>query len=394
MFVNRKYLITVLLLFFTAISCTQEADVSSQDDQTTGIEHLKVYYKEGRFAGWPANNGIWVWEDEILVGFVESEHLETDGFHSYDRKTARNKYARSLDGGETWTIYDAYEAGQTGIAFDHKIPEEEADQPVDLEEPIEDFTDPGFVITFMRDNYHNGPSTFYYSMNRGEDWKGPYKFPNLDTPGVATRTDYIVEGPQELSAFMNIGKQNGREGRVVYTRTTDGGLNWELVSHIGDEPEGFNIMPSTVRLSDTELYTVMRSREPEPRRDFLKAFRSTDNGTTWTEEANPAFDTGNGGSPPALVKMADGRLALAYIFRSDYGSRVQLRLSEDKGKTWSNEITLRSGDGATKDVGYPRMVQREDGNLVVIYYWNNALKEGAKPYRYIAATIVNPDIYK
>lgn len=387
------FLILLCILLFNLHAQAQNTETVSSISSNS-VKHVKVYYENGRFAGWPANNGIWIWDDEILVGFVESQHKETEGFHTYDRESARNKYARSLDGGETWTIEDAYSQGQTGIAFDHKIPEEEADQPVDLTDPIEDFTDPGFVITFMRDNYHNGPSTFYYSMNRGREWIGPYKFPNLGTNGVGTRTDYIVEGPQTLSAFMNVAKENGREGRVIYSRTTDGGMNWELVSWIGEEPEGFNIMPSTVRLSETELYTVMRSRELEPRRDFLKAFRSIDNGDSWQEETNPAFDTGNGGSPPALVKMNDGRLALAYIYRSDYGSRVHLRFSEDEGKSWGNEITLRSGDGATKDVGYPRMVQRPDGKLVVIYYWNNALQPDTDPYRYIAATIVDPNAYE
>ena len=377
------------------ISCADNQNNSAvSDENPEAIQHLKVYYEEGRFAGWPANNGIWVWEDEILVGFVEAAHRETEGFHTYDQETARNKYARSLDGGETWMIEDAYESGQTGFAYDHNITEDQADTPVELGEPIEDFTDPGFVITFMRDDYHDGPSTFYYSLNRGKEWNGPYSLPNLGTNGVGTRTDYFVEGPQELSAFMNVAKENGREGRVVFTKTSDGGVNWELVSWIGDEPEGFDIMPSSVRLSSTDLFTVMRSRDLNPRRDFLKAFRSTDNGNSWQEESNPAFDTGNGGSPPALVQMDDGRLALAYIYRSDYGSRVHLRFSEDEGKSWGNEITLRSGDGATKDVGYPRMVQRPDGKLVVIYYWNNALQKGADPYRYIAATIVDPNAYE
>lgn len=384
-------LVSVLLIS----SCAENHNYNATSDENSeAIQHLKVYYEEGRFAGWPANNGIWIWEDEILVGFVEAAHRETEGFHTYDQETARNKYARSLDGGESWTIEDAYEQGQSGFAYDHSIPEDQTESPIELEEPIEDFTDSGFAITYMRDNYHDGPSTFYYSMNRGREWNGPYSFPNLGTNGVGTRTDYVVEGPQTLSAFMNVAKENGREGRVIYTKTTDGGVNWELVSWIGEEPEGFDIMPSTVRLSETELYTVMRSRELEPRRDFLKAFRSTDNGDSWQEETNPAFDTGNGGSPPALVQMDDGRLALAYIYRSDYGSRVHLRFSGDNGQSWGNEITLRSGDGATKDVGYPRMVQRPDGKLVVIYYWNNAIQEEADPYRYIAATIVDPDEYE
>ena len=31
--------------------------------------HKVVYEKEGRFAGWPANHGMWSWGNEMVVGF-------------------------------------------------------------------------------------------------------------------------------------------------------------------------------------------------------------------------------------------------------------------------------------------------------------------------------------
>jgi len=381
----------VLSIGFFCFACNDHTEKRAKsNDDIESIKHLKVYSQDGRFAGWPANNAIWNWGDEILVGFVEAKHYETEGFHTYNRETARNKYARSLDGGETWVIEDAYELGQTGWAFDNNLPDELAEEPKILEESIEDFTNPDFLITWMRYNFHNGPSIFYYSNNRGHEWNGPYRFPDLDTPGIGTRTDYIVEGPQELSAFMNTAKENGREGRLVYTRTTDGGMTWELVSWLGDEePEGFEIMPSTVRLSPTEIFSTLRARDMNPRRDYMKAYRSVDNGQTWNEETEPVFDTGAGGSPPALLQMDDGRLALAYAYRSRYGSRICLRISDDNGQTWSHEIPIRTGDMANADIGYPRMVQREDGKLLIIYYWNHAANPKAKPYRYIAASIID-----
>jgi hypothetical protein len=391
-----KFKNVLLLSFLIALtSCAEQKNISeSQLNKSDSTQHIIVYKQDGRFAGWPANNGIWNWGDEILVGFVEAEHRETSGFHTYNQESTRNKYGRSLDGGLTWDIIDAYDVGQTARSFDNNLLNEEVDIPVTLEEPIEDFTNPDFIITWMRYNYHNGPSIFYYSNDKGHQWNGPYQFPDLDTYGIGTRTDYIVDGPKELSIFANAAKENGREGRVAHVRTTDGGVTWQRVSWIGDEPAGFDIMPSTVRLSSNELLTVIRSREPIPRRDFLRAFRSENNGATWKEEQNPSFETGNGGTPPALVRMQDGRLALTYIYRSNYGSRVHLRFSDDNGKTWGNEITIRSRDGATRDVGYPRMVQRKDGKLVIVYYWNHAVQEGSSPYRYIAASIVDPEDYK
>ncbi len=40
------------------------------------------------------------------------------------------------------------------------------------------------------------------------------------------------------------------------------------------------------------------------------------------------------------------------------------------------------------------MIQRPDGKLVIVYYWNNALQPEARPYRYIAASIFDPDSWK
>ena len=146
-----------------------------------------------------------------------------------------------------------------------------------------------------------------------------------------------------------------------------------------------------MRLSPDELLTVIRTSAGNGQ-DLLTSHLSEENGETWEKLKDPVADTARGGSPPALVKMKDSRLALTYIYRTGYGSRVNIRFSSDNGRNWSDEIILLCCNGATGDVGYPRMVQRPDGNFVVIYYWNNANQEGAHPYRYIANTILNPNI--
>lgn len=352
------------------------------------VQHERVFYEEGRFGGWPANLGIWSWGDEILVGFVEARYHDDGGFHTYDQSSARDKFARSQDGGLTWTVEDAYERGQTAWRYNNRLDDDEAEPPVDLADAI-DFTDPDFALTFLRQTNHTGPSHFYYSYSRGEQWRGAYALPNLDTPGIATRTDYIVDGPRELLAFFTVAKRNEREGRVMAARTTDGGQSWERVAWVGSEPEGFEIMPSSVRLSSSDILTVVRRREASGQ-DLLSSYRSQDNGRTWQRLDNPVEDTGNGGSPPALVKLQDGRLALAYVVRSDEGSRLCVRFSADEGDTWGEEIVVRD-DGANSDAGYPRMVQRPDGKLVVVYYWNHALQDEEAPWRYIAATIFDPE---
>ena len=394
MHISSKERLT-LIISLTLISCSILSSCSNQERNIKGdeddIRHGIIYFKEGRFAAWPAKHGIWTWDNEIMVGFTEARHKETTG-HTLDRITSRIKYARSQDGGLTWVIEDGYEHGQTGWSFNNQLPDDKAEAPLDLKESI-DFKHPDFAMTFLRANNSTGPSHFYYTYDRGKLWKGPFSFPNLDTRGVATRTDYIIDGKHELVAFITVAKSNEREGRIACVKTSDGGITWERVSWIGPEPEGWDIMSSSLRISSTEMLTVIRTRK-EDGHQLLTSYFSEDNGETWERLRDPLVDTGRGGSPPALVQLNDGRLALGYIYRSQYGSRVNIRFSSDNGRTWSDEIVLRCGDGANSDVGYPRMVQRPDGKLVLIYYWNNIGQKGAKPYRYIASTTFDPATWK
>ena len=382
-----------LFVVFTVFAIFSSFIIRGQNDGKQ-IQHEIVFFEEGKYAGWPANHGIWTWGDEILIGFVKANYKETTpGLHTYDIPSSRNKFARSTDGGVNWKISDAYEIGQKAWGHDNHLPREKAVDPLPMTESIKDFTAPGFLMTFLRHNNHNGPSHFYFSTDKGESWKGAYAFPDLETPGIANRTDYVVDGKQSLSVFVTVAKSNKKEGRVALVRTTDGGLTWKLKSWITPEHEGFDIMPSSIRLSESELLTTIRTRLKNGL-NLIKSYRSLDNGKTWKRLKDPAPDTGRGGSPPALTKLKDGRLALGYIHRSEYGSRVHVRFSNDNGETWGDEITLRSGDGANRDAGYPRITQRADGKLVMVYYWNNALLKESKPFRYIAATIFDPNQWK
>jgi hypothetical protein len=94
-------------------------------------------------------------------------------------------------------------------------------------------------------------------------------------------------------------------------------------------------------------------------------------------------DTGRG-NPPSMVKLKDGRLAITYGYRAEpFG--IQARLSSDNGETWTDPIVLRD-DGGNWDIGYTRTVQRPDGKLVTVYYFN----DHADGERYISSTIWDP----
>ena len=243
-----------------------------------------------------------------------------------------------------------------------------------------DFADPNFVMTLRMTDVNAGPSRFYYSMDRGKHWQGPFRLTVGDL-GIAARTDYIANGRDDCMLFLTAAKPDGEEGRPFCARSQDGGKTWKFVSWINESPDGFGIMPSTIRLSDNELLTAVRRRSGPKR--WIETYRSVDNGESWELETKPAPDVGEG-NPPSMIRLVDGRVCLTYGHRAaPFGIRA--RLSNNGGRTWQPAILLRD-DGGGRDVGYPRSVQRPDGKMVTVYYIHDA----PKSERYIAATIWDP----
>jgi hypothetical protein len=393
--VSRSWMVVAWLVLTGAFA---SADVAIQSLPSGPVRHVEVFQKDGRFAGWPANGGMWAWGDEILVCYTEADHREHTG-HTYNPATAWSMFARSLDGGVTWTREDAYSQGITGSGHDHNPRVHQGEPLRDLTEPI-DFSRPDFAMLFHRSHMHKGDSFFYYTYDRGKSWEGPFKLPLLDTIGLIARTDYIIDGPREATVFLAATKSDGREGRVAAFRTEDGGMTWQRVAWIGAEPEPGNnyaIMPTSARLSPRSILSVIRHRE-QKKGVWLTSFLSEDNGLTWEQMPSPVSDDVN--SPGALIKLPDGRLVLAYVFRRPSkvglvpgetyehgGSSLCAKISSDGGQSWGPEIVLREKEGASGDSGYPRIVRRSDGKLVITYYWNHVLNPDVSPYRYIAATI-------
>ena len=388
--ITKRALITLLAVFMGLGTWEVVAgrSLSSQDSQEEPkVKHTKVYFEPGRYGGWPANHGVWSWGNEILVGFTKGYYKDLGPTrHHMDReKPEIHMLARSLDGGAQWSIEDPGAKGYLLIdgGFLQGIPREGADIP-ELRECAGgiEFTHPDFALTVRTNNIDSGISRYFYSYDRGETWEGPCQLPNFGAPGTAARTDYIVNGRSDCMLFITAAKSNGEEGRPLCVRTTDGGATWRLVSWIGPEPEGFSIMPASVRLSPSEILVAVRNREGPKR--WIGAYLSDDNGESWKPLKDPVPDAGIG-NPAALIRLRDGRLCLVYGYRAAPYS-IRARLSSDQGRSWSNDIVLRA-DGGNRDIGYPRVVQRPDGKVVVLYYFND-LESG--PERYIAATIWDP----
>jgi hypothetical protein len=368
---------TILVLAAAAHLLAASAPVS--------IKHVTVFHRPGRYGGWPANHGAWSWGNEILVGF-SAAYFQWTGpdRHPYDRGRPEEPYlARSLDGGETWRIEPAPSLAPPQGMFTAAGPGGKA---ADLTQPI-DFTHPGFAMTLRMSDAQQGTSWFFYSYDRGKTWKGPFNFPMLGQTAIMARTDYVINGKRDAMVFLTAAKAGGREGRPFAARTNDGGLHWEFVAWVAPDPkEGFTIMPSSVRLSKTEILTTVRHEDSVRQGpNWIDAYLSRDNGNTWRFLNRPVADTGaKSGNPPSLSRLKDGRLVIAYGYRSQPYS-IRARISNNGGRSWGPEMMLRDG-GASWDLGYTRNIERPDGRIVTVYYWAPVLDQE----RIIEATIWEP----
>jgi hypothetical protein len=364
------------------------------------IEHYVVHDDPERYFGWPANYGLWTWGEEAVCIFLQCERGgSTVDLHARDRKQpVRPMQARSLDGGRTWSVmpFPGVTPGGLGLSGDEHVDGAlkaapnivpTRDLPV-LDTPI-DFLDRETLVMGARTDLAAGSlSWFYVSRDRARSWQGPYHLGDLGLSGLSARTDIVPLGRHDALWLISAAKEDGSEGRVVCARTRDGGRSFTLESIVDDQPGWMSIMPASLKLASGRVLALVRCQTPKGaiRAGWIDQFVSDDEGKTWQPAGRPVPDVGPAGNPPALVRLADGRLVVVYGYRSaPFGIRA--RMSANDGVTWGPEVVLRD-DGGGPDLGYPRLVVRDDGRLLAVYYYNL----GDASERFIAATVFDADM--
>ncbi|MDE2950896.1 MAG: sialidase family protein [Chloroflexota bacterium] len=367
-------------------------------------KQVTVYREPGRFAGWPANYGMWAWGDEIVVGFTLGYHKTVERGHARDRSLPFvNMQARSLDGGLSWQIEDfnGRRPDGRGLSADEHMDEGlrlaevmDAHTAAVPSQPLR-FGQPDFALMVARTGLGRGVFSFFYlSSDRCRSWQGPYRLPMFAQTGIAARSDYLIQGERKALFFLTANKADGEEGKIICVRTEDGGQSFALLSQVGDESGelsgrgDFAIMPASLQLPGGRILCASRCREGASGNSWIDLRASDDGGRSWQYLNQPArfHEPGHSGNPPALHRLPDGRLVLIYGNR-DQPCAIAARLSADEGATWSDEIVLRAGS-ANGDMGYVRAVVLDDGAVVAAYYIND--RPDGDGERFIEAAIWQP----
>jgi len=362
------------------------------------MKHVIVAGEAARFCGWPANNGLWRWDNgrEILVGFSFGDFVEQQGHNLKGGSDATpgvaSRLARSLDGGRTWTVEEpANFVGDGGAA---------AASPGGF-----DLQAPGFALRVVGVGYHGSrdqAGSFYVSENRGRQWRGPYRFgalmadPDLRGMELTARTRYLVTGPRSCLLFMSARPSSSAPGQIATDKsfvaeTTDGGMSFHFVAWIVPLADPHRaVMPVVVRTRGGTLVAALRRRDVRNSQTpcWVDCYASRDQGRSWSFLSRVGETGQENGNPPALTVLEDGRVACAYGDRSR--GKLYTRLSADGARTWGPEIVLRDdfrtdrfGD---RDFGYPQLITNDRGELVVLYYWATE----RNPHQHIAVTLWSP----
>ena len=365
------------------------------------MRRVTIFRQAGRFAGWPANYGMWHWGDEIVVGFTLGTHKTVARSHAIDKsRPFTNMQARSLDRGATWAV-EAFAGalpGGRGLSADEhmnkglRLAEVMSAESGSIPPQPLNFRHPDFALMLARTGLKRGVFSFFYlSYDRCRSWDGPFRLPMFGGTGIAARSDYLIRAEHSALLFLTANKADGAEGKVICVRTDDGGQSFQLVSEVGGEPQGagdFAIMPASLRLPKGRLLCARRCRDGASGLTWIDLYASDDGGRSWRFLNRPvAFQQrGHSGNPPCLKQLADGRLLLIYGNR-DGPYQICARISGNEGRSWGGEIVLRSG-GGNGDIGYARAVALDDDSVVAAYYFNDRADGDGE--RFIEATRWQP----
>lgn len=166
------------------------------------------------------------------------------------------------------------------------------------------------------------------------------------------------------------GAEETREGRLVVpfshyvsgpgrlvaktVSSVDGGRTWEPsnaldIGGAGDHDGALE--PCVIELKDGRLWTLIRTT----RKVFWESF-STDGGRTWSPAKAGTIDSTS--APAHVIRLTDGRLAMAWN-RAEGGRRLlHLALSADDGESWTPSFIAVRGSTA-----YPFLLEAAPGEL-------------------------------
>lgn len=206
-----------------------------------------------------------------------------------------------------------------------------------------------------------------HSADNGQSWKiNKEGFPRA-AEGMTNYIPFgdIIVGEDGSLRVIAYAQSKGKEiNKTTMFKSDDDGMTWHHFATICDGSD-----PDSKGHNETAIYEVGEGEWIAAARRWkggqaMDLFRSRDNGKTWKKEDQI---TNSRQHPGHLLKLDNGSLLLTYGNRVKGQHGVAVKISDDKGHTWSDEMILFQQE-IPADIGYPSSVQLEDGSIVTAYY--------------------------
>ena len=313
-------------------------------------KHRVVAQEPDSYAGWPANHGAWQRGDEFLVGFMRGKY-GTGSFHDITEPFEK-MLARSIDGGNTWKLETP------NVDF-------ECVESIKVTNPPS--FNPKYDIIRVCGRYDTGgeycrqEGGFYLSRDFGVTWEGPFAFKGLEQvfggSNHNTSRTRVVDGRIYLSAAKDMSWGSDWVFEASFHLETDTFYMKDIICKDNHRA----VMPDVVQLGDRRVCVMRRKGRG---RNWIDCFAS-DKGGPWRQlPAMGVTDTGWWNGNPAALAEVNGRLVCVYGHRGV--KAICAKASDDGGMTWLGPVILRKSHD--RDLGYPQLFKRSDGQLVCVYY--------------------------
>ncbi len=324
---------------------------------------------------------------ELLCGF---RHAPWEEHRSHLHSHSRAVFVRSSDDGVTWSGQPEPLCAEDELGQQDPQLATLSDGRVvgsffrwQAHPLMERSTLPDFQIKEKKDClWSNVGVALTWSRDAGRTWSELHRVPSpWGARGGASRAP-VVETTNGALLLPCYGSPKAGEKAVAYLmKSDDGGVAWSLFSimadgRFSDEPYDCH-EPYVQRMESDRLVCFIRCYGDGGR---MRMCSSNDDGKTWSEPV----ETNVWGFPQAALRLDDGRIVLAYGYRRPpYGVRARIVLPDLSNVDDGDELIVRD-DGDDRDLGYPSLVARKDGTILIAYYIHRG--DGI---RHIAATIVD-----
>ena len=229
-----------------------------------------------------------------------------------------------------------------------EVPGHSLGQPVILKRPGGELW--FFYVVITQTDWRSALPYLKRSSDGGQTWGEPTLL--FDYPGLMLRSRaHQLQSRIIVPAY----DENTWQSRMIIS--DDDGLTWRLTAPMRS-PDG-NIHPNLAPLPDGRLLCYLRTGG---KGGAIWRSESVDGGETWSELEATRLPNPNAGID--LLRLASGRLALAYNNSATYRTPLCVALTEGANEDWRWVQTV---EDEFAEISYPTLAQTTDGVIHLVY---------------------------